>query len=148
MSEVIHWQTLTPEQRDVLVHEKVMGVTELNCTGKMVYDGEDADESPFFICKECGVRLLLPNYYNRGTPKSHVVNIPDYTKSLDAAWLVVQKMSKVQPEDVSFPSIDDWFRALLVQVKIWSMPLQEAADLICRGALELQGWKDGYKVVD
>lgn len=89
MSEPIRWQTLTLEQRDVLIHEKVMSVTELNCTGKMIYDGEDADETPFFLCQQCGLRLLLPNYYDRGVPKSHVVPIPDYTRSRDAAWKVL-----------------------------------------------------------
>lgn len=99
MGEVIHWKTLTPEQRDVLVHEKVMGATELNCTGKMVYDGEDADETPYYLCPQCGLRLLLPNYYNRGVPKSHIIPIPDYTRSMDAAWKVLLSAAYHSPHE-------------------------------------------------
>lgn len=74
--------------------------------------------------------------------------MPRYTTSLDAAWLVVQKMAKRRSGDISFPSIDMWFQAFLLGAKIYEMPSEDAAALICRGALELCGWMDGYKVVD
>jgi hypothetical protein len=73
MSEVIHWQALTPEQRDALVAEKVMEQRiHVEPAGETEYD------LALVINDAAGVARIEP--------------IPRYTQSLDAAWLVVERI--------------------------------------------------------
>lgn len=92
--ETIHWHALSPEQRNEILHQKVMGV-KLLCTGRLVKGARDELMSRnAYICMECLVVLTVTDDYllNRALPKQHMKHIPPYTTSLDAAWKLVEHL--------------------------------------------------------
>jgi hypothetical protein len=80
MTEPIHWQELTPQQRDELIHEKVMNLpieTGL-CQHRF---GSFAVTCP--VCQS----TWTENETER--PHQHGKGVPPYTQSRDAAWAVL-----------------------------------------------------------
>ncbi|SRR6266700_3485660 len=84
MSESIKWQELTAEQRDRLVHEKVMK--------QSVDTGECEHRYGTFevTCPSCRSSW---EEYSPNRSHLHGKGIPHYTQSLDAAWQVVEKIN-------------------------------------------------------
>ena len=98
MSEVINWREMTTIQRDMLIAEKVMGITQFLCAGPLSYAGNNTLYGHhFYVCQECKVRLTITDYYLEGckgkVPEQHAKPIPRYTTSMDAAWQVVQRFT-------------------------------------------------------
>jgi ABA sandwich protein len=82
MSETIKWAELTTEQRNVLVHEKVMGKDpQERCPGTP----ERTDIADWY-CAACHQNWL------EKPPAVHTVVIPSYTTNMDAAWQVLTHM--------------------------------------------------------
>jgi hypothetical protein len=100
--EIIQWNILTPQERDVLIHEKVMG-KDIYCIGTIV-----ANDWGEYQCRIC-FRHFLPEDVQDGTPIRHIKSdvityrynqageqvltdtyIPHYTRSLDAVWIVLK----------------------------------------------------------
>src|SRR5579859_6474755 len=86
--EVIKWAALLPDQRDALVHEKVMGHKERAiCRSEQRYGYDDGD----WECGECGAT----GQWNNAMVGDHYQPIPHYTQSLDAAWLVMEHFDEL-----------------------------------------------------
>jgi len=78
VTEPIKWSALTPEQRDALVAEKVMGWKPGQiCTGLF---------SDNYHCDRCGATSL--------SHEDHPAVPLPYTTSMDAAWAVWGKMKE------------------------------------------------------
>ena len=89
MSEPIKWSEMTPDQRDALVHLKVMSNI---CTGKAgKHQRIYADGTPptsWWYCSGCAKRWPED-------PGEHSADIPPhYTTDMNAAWLVVEKFKQ------------------------------------------------------
>jgi hypothetical protein len=92
--EPINWRAMTPEQRNEIIHQKVMGV-KLLCTGRLVKSTRDElMRRSAYICMECLAVLAVTDDYllNRALPKQHRKHIPPYTTSLDVAWKLVEHL--------------------------------------------------------
>lgn len=77
MSETIHWQQLTPEQRDRIVAEKLFGWRPIECNEELtIYSDGEA------WCSGCH------GYDHISTFEHSVVAYLAYTQSMDAAWRV------------------------------------------------------------
>lgn len=140
MSEPIRWGELSPEQRDILIHEKVMGVS-LICRAKL----EIRQGKGFFFwnCWECG---LFGIGDDAPTTDEHPrqMDIPLYTTGLDTAWQVVERFGAAElrkwpnvrryekmPYSCSITTHGETFSE-------WGATPQEA---ICKAALRSRGIK-------
>ena len=126
------WTEMTPEERNRLVAEKVMGWQPKPCDDDdtMLYDAGE------MCCRNCGVYEHI-NSFEHGEPLP-----PRYTQSMDAAWPIFQAM--VQSEQYSHA-----FRQALVAVL--GLKVKEPAtfslawiarltpEKICKAALESCG---------
>jgi hypothetical protein len=88
----MNWEAMTPEEKNELVYSKVMGQSlEVPCTAEEddindIRRPEDRyQDRGWWICDVCG-------YIGHGDDYSHMrqLKIPNYTQSMDAAWLVVE----------------------------------------------------------
>jgi hypothetical protein len=99
MSDIIQWHTMTPEQRDRLVAEKIMSWQPVMC--KAVDPDinrytwlEWNDDSQW--CMWCGVRETWAS----GNEIEHrALPHPAYTQSMDSAWQVLQEMVRRHNKD-------------------------------------------------
>lgn len=106
MSEAICWKALTPEQRDRCVAEKVMGWTEQLCDldahdgmELAIYDSGDA------YCPRCHAYGYIDDL------EHGIIPPPRYTQSMDAAWLIVEKMvARMGYENIGFKWIGPLFK--------------------------------------
>lgn len=83
MSETIKWSALTPEQRDTLIAEKIMGWTPEPCDAL----DQMIDFSDGWYCKACGVYKWLPGRQEHNKPT------PRYSQNMDTAWLILKHFS-------------------------------------------------------
>jgi hypothetical protein len=104
--EPINWHTMTPEQHDRVIAEKVMNWQEKEC------DGEHGEVSGGWFCTKCG------RDGNWGDEMSHLELPPRYTTSMDAAWLVVQEMVKGYQQDEGHPQFEA-FADLMLASSEW-----------------------------
>lgn len=78
MSETIHWFKLSPEVRNILIHEKVMGRSlDITCPGVPSKSG---------LCSQCA-------YVGND---DHLQIVPGYTTSMDWAWLVAEGYDEIE----------------------------------------------------
>jgi len=94
MSERVKWDELTPEQRDRLVAEKVMGWEAKECNGAI---GEKPNSPDGWYCLECG--------YDGGWGSStkHEGMPPHYSTEMNDTWKLVEKMtSRMGYQDITF----------------------------------------------
>lgn len=98
MTEAIKWRELTAEQRDALIHEKVMSQSLMCDTQLMVTKCHNPNISiPFYTwnCPAC-------DYMGSGNAPPHEnshlskLPVPYYTTSMDAAWMIVEKMKEAK----------------------------------------------------
>ena len=93
MPDTLRWSEMSPEQRDALIHEKVMG-KRLICGGTIEFSEHDvpnraggvAFTMTIWTCQRCGeVGAGKP-------PECHekLVPLPHYTTDMNAAWQVLQ----------------------------------------------------------
>ena len=81
MSDSIKWSLLSPEDRDRLVAEKIMGWQPVQCDEDVeltVYDDGDA------WCPRCHAREHINSFDH------DIIPPPAYTRSLDAAWQIAE----------------------------------------------------------
>jgi hypothetical protein len=90
MAESIQWNALSPEERNRLVHLRVMA-GQAPCHGPYKLMAPHGEQITWH-CFTCGA--TDPAGPGNGTPETHPSRIvPDYTQSLDAAWLVVEHLN-------------------------------------------------------
>lgn len=78
------WSEMTPEQRDKLVHEKVMGVDPaVSCSGTFVPNPHDGCETLY--CPKCDAGVFF------GDSKTHKQPlVPAYTTDMNAALQIIE----------------------------------------------------------
>lgn len=88
------WAELNRRERDVLIHEKVMGKTEpeiceFDPSMTVMTSGSEPDSFDWH-CYKCGAhgKVTRDGYYQ------HQKAIPHYTTSMDDVWQVVRHMNK------------------------------------------------------
>jgi hypothetical protein len=92
------WSELAEEERDRLVHEKVIGASIGKCAGTAYYTGRIGEDE--WYCEEC-----KKYYYDIEDGGKHDAPIPHYSTDMNAAWQIVREMNK--PE---FGSYDRYAR--------------------------------------
>lgn len=124
-----NWSEMTPEQRDCLIHEKVMGVDPaMPCSGAFVSNPHDGHETLY--CPKCGAGIFF------GDSKTHKQPlVPVYTTDMNAAWLVVKRITQppTKPLGIHAPNVTFayWWSH---DVDLWAMSREGAAEAICRAA--------------
>lgn len=140
------WTEMTSEQKNALIHEKVMGVS-LTCHATL--DIKRGQGFYFWNCFECG-------YFSTGKDSPitndhpRQMDIPPYTTDMNAAWLIIQKMSTRHHEQSEF--LDEPFARFTDELlpnragEIWTayncMATEVAhwtAEKICMAALKACG---------
>ena len=142
MSEVIQWAKLTPEERDRLVAEKVMGWDpNAPCTGRWVPLDPEPDG---LYCTGCGAEIgwgtkEWADHHDQPRAKA-------YTQSMDLAWEVLKEIDAHHDEimasfayhlkcQYATPEGYDTFEANLAQLAQWT------PERICIAALRAFGVK-------
>lgn len=144
MSELIKWKELHPWQRNQLIAGKIFGVTNFLCTGKLTYDGNNAMyRHHYYVCQECSVRLTVTDDYRDacGVPKEHARFTPAYSESLDAAWLIVEHITKPpSTRDAAERAANTRFGLWWNGAELWSCSAKEVAECVCVAALGSLGY--------
>lgn len=88
MNEPVTWSKLTAKQRDALIHEKVMQEPIL-CSS----DLEPLEDNSGFACPLCRAAFSVLETVMQAENETHLRgDIPPYSTSMDAAWIIVEKM--------------------------------------------------------
>lgn len=128
------WSEMTPEQRNRLVHEKVMGIDPaIPCSGTFVTNPHDGHETLY--CPKCDAGIFF------GDSKTHKQPlVPAYTTDMNAAWLAVERITQppTKPLEINAPKaiFAHWWAH---GVDLWAMKGGEAAEAICITALRVHG---------
>jgi hypothetical protein len=87
-TEVIPWKTLHPWQRNQVIAEKIIGVTDFHCLGKLDYRGNNTMLGQhYYRCQQCQATLTVTDAMPRGwKPSVHNILTPHYSEDLDAAF--------------------------------------------------------------
>jgi len=95
--EIIKWSALLPDQRDALVHEKVMGQSLLCDAQLLVSRCENPRISMAFSVWHCPICDYVGSGNNSPIANLHPNKrpVPCYTTSLDAAWLIVEHFDEL-----------------------------------------------------
>ena len=97
------WDEMKPEERNRLIHEKVMH-KPIFCPGKI-----QLVQSPMaWYCDECLQSWVLSEVEDYHTFMHFIRKIPPYAQSMDAAWLVVRMLNN--PDSPAFPDYQDYAR--------------------------------------
>jgi hypothetical protein len=90
MTDVINWNTLTPDERNRIVAEKVMGWQEKECEGQWIGYGYDYgmkwEDDNYYICNVCEAKTYRPT---GGEHKQDLI-LP-YSTDMNAAMTIVNK---------------------------------------------------------
>lgn len=88
------WSEMTPAQRNQIVAGKVMGVTEFQCDGGRLtlLNYDTVSQRSTYACTACGTVLTVTDYFREKLklPEQHMIFIPRYSESMDAAWMIVE----------------------------------------------------------
>lgn len=143
MSE-IRWAEMSPEQRDELVHEKVMG-RPLTCNEPIV--AREVGLARKFYLLNCPVCGHLGHSDEVPATNVHRNNeeAPAYTTSIDAAWQLVERFGSAELK--KWPNVrryedKPYSCSIATRGKTfseWSATPQEA---ICLAALKAVGWDE------
>ena len=148
------WDTMTPRERDELIHTEVMKRQVKMCEAKL-WGPEDVSQI-IVRCGGCGHEFSDDNITSIGDHGPDVIPIflvhnepiPHYTTDMDAAWQVLRHLFKqlriYGPTETQRPATTHfvhWFE----QANLWSMDSQRAALAICKAALDAVGWENGHK---
>lgn len=99
-----NWDTMTPEERNMLVHERVMGKPlEVPCTGAITWkpDPFNNKQLGYWVCEFGHHGVKHEAHFVKAAP------LP-YTQSMDDAWLVVRRVNN--PDSPAFPDYQDYAR--------------------------------------
>lgn len=113
MNDTIKWSTLIPAERAALIAEKIFGYRVIE------------DEYNWYMDRGDGTRPT---------------ELPRYSISLDAAWQVVERVTRPpQSREEALcwggPQFALWFE----QTTLWSLSREEAANELCKIALRACG---------
>ncbi len=138
----MNWEEMTPEQKDALVAEKVMEWRPTLCeaTEKDIFYAAESAEKVRIHCSKCGYQDREGIIYRGKIYWVHSVPQPRYTQGMDAAWLVVEKMSEIptKPWIGELPP-NTWFMHYFEKASLWACSAEEAAEEICKAALQALG---------
>jgi len=91
----VKWEQLTAQERNLLIHTKIMGKEPERCT-----DGQlDPYMSSYWSCT-CG--WISAFHLGASGSTEHNKPVPRYSESMGAAWLVVERMLARQEEEYYF----------------------------------------------
>ena len=122
MIDIINWNTLTPDERDRVVAEKVMGWQAKPCDGEM---GELPTSSDGWFCQSCG-------YSGDWGDGFEHEEVPDrYTRSLDIAWKIVEHFKNSNGWIVFCENIAQIATSKEITSVLWYL----SAEVICVAAL-------------
>lgn len=124
------WSAMSERERDALIATKIFGTLVEHLTQREArFTNEEGEEE---------VHELLTGYVTKG--KFGYEPIPHYTTSIDAAWQVVERVTRpihTQEELIRAAKTDftHWFDSAC----LWVCTASEAAELICINALRVTG---------
>lgn len=138
MSEVIKWHQLKPQERDALIAEKVMGLNVEHWT-ESERETIDEDGNPEVWSLRTGY-VIIDGLSNP--------TVSRYTSNMDAAWQVLEHIFRVEqsPNEEHFFAKMERRRRMLAWFELahlWSMTATEAAEAICKAALQAVGHEIG-----
>jgi hypothetical protein len=145
MSETIQWAALTPEQRNLLIAEKIMGWDATQpCTGTFLPLDPEPDG---LYCPKCGAEICWGDDEEHHTPLP-----PHYSESMDAAWMVLQEIVRRPKQDgaindafgkfadaMLYEDNHDAFSEIFPAYQIFSMAAEWTPERICIAALKAVG---------
>jgi Phage ABA sandwich domain len=108
VSEVIDWNSLSPERRDTLIAEKIMRWHPEECKPESYQVVANLDS---YRCYKCGKHAPIESGYYY-----HLQKTPRYSTSMDAAWLIVERMTQLREPVYGSP------------FRIFTMELRNQAD--------------------
>lgn len=132
---IVDWASLTPQQRDRLVHERVMGHSlDEPCKGMFWLCTNTQTGAYGYQCSICGA------YHDVGTEDIHLPPEPPlYTAYMNAAWQVVEKITQPPTEPLGLQAPNVLFMQWWEHADLWAMSKDEAAEAICMAALRACG---------
>lgn len=150
MHEVVDWAKLSSEERDILVHTKVMRQEVTPCSEV------GTRETIMLLCGACGYVFPLEHItaHNEHGPDAfsiypnHNKRVPYYSKSMSDAWPVLKRMCHEASEEVRMLFINylDWEYAAIDRNAKRDEPIYTllrlstlTAEQICLCALRAEG---------
>lgn len=147
------WAEMSKEERNLLIHEKVMG-GQAHCPNSyptITFNGYQILEWRCQQCGQTGRGGAVHDPTTGGYLVAHSIpNIPPYTTDMNAAWLIIQKMPTRHHEQAEF--LDEPFARFTDELlpnragEIWTayncMATEVAhwtAEKICMAALKACG---------
>lgn len=113
MNDTIKWSTLIPAERAALIAEKIFGYRVIE------------DEYNWYMDRGDGTRPT---------------ELPRYSISLDAAWLVVEHVTRLpQSREEAVQGANTQFMLWWTHVDLWACTREAAASEICLAALRACG---------
>jgi hypothetical protein len=138
MSEMIHWEKLNAEQRNMLIDKKVMGIEQRPLCPGLEYGSISWDHG-IWRCGECGFSGTRHN------PVEHHQPVSAYTQNMTDAWKVVEMITRIpQTYEESERMGSTRFMIWWEKQNLWAETAIEAAESICKAALQCKG----YEVID
>lgn len=144
--ELTTWADLSPQERDRLVAENVMGYT----VHEVVYETERTafwEPGPRYSLFDAQGELAKGYKTGKYSRPEYVWHdCPPYTQSLDAAWSVIAYIYKVEHSENEAQFLAKMqrrtaFMRWFGQAHLWSLSAREAAEVICFEALRLFGFE-------
>lgn len=97
------WTEMTSEQKNALIHEKVMDGQQAQCPNKyprITFNGYQILEWRCSRCGQTGRGGAVHDKTTGGYAVEHTTpNVPSYITSMDAAWLVVKRVNRSDNPD-------------------------------------------------
>src|SRR5579859_3925275 len=127
VQQALLWSALSPRERDALVCQVIfdgMG----SCPGDALRYGNDGS----LICSIC---------WERSASSQGLFHaIPRYTQSMDAAWLVVERITQPpQSPSEAMQAANTRFALWWEMATLWAYSKEDAAAEICIAALRAAG---------
>jgi hypothetical protein len=140
---MMKWSELSTEERDRLMHTKVMGNPEF-CIGKLIIDKVDSPSRAGGIafsywravCTNCV--FVWSNGDKNKFPKRHAPvyeDSPSYSTDMNAAWHIVEHIAVDESDHSRASRFMLWWE----NNSLWAHSAQQAIDAICLWALEDYG---------
>lgn len=149
MSERIPWASMTPEERDLLIAEKVMGWTPPLCREVLNAVREPRGTWSHRIderlcCAWCDYEVPgteLFDIHHTAHCSDISTDPPRYSQSMDAAWEVVKHITQPPTSrEAALQMANTRFAHWFDGAHLWSESTQEAAQAICVAALRSLGY--------
>jgi hypothetical protein len=126
------WSDMSTEERDRLMHTRVMSGSIGKCAGTAYYTGRIGEDE--WYCDTC-----KNYYYDIEEDGKHDMPIPSYSTDMNAAWQIVEckKFAHIRIEiDRTLPDVPQKHLCQIVmheQEEILPHPLQMRRKFICSG---------------